>query len=171
MRMVRQSSLWVKSAEVLILVAAVCFSLGASNASARVHDLSHRLICTCGCSELLGECSNPDCPSRHEEFADLNAQIASGKTDQQILNWFAVKYGATVLAAPPARGFDLIAWIAPFAVFGAALFGLILLIRHWGHLPGGKLQPSAVTNTANMDPVERARIEKIRRETGNDGGF
>jgi cytochrome c-type biogenesis protein CcmH len=149
---------------------AVCFSLGATNAGARANNLSHRLMCTCGCAELLGECDNPGCPMRTEEMADLTAQIASGKTDQQILNWFAVKYGATVLAAPPARGFDLTAWIAPFAVFAAALLGTFLLIRHWKNSPGGTLQPNEVKNLADLDPTERAQIEKIRRDTGIDGG-
>ena len=171
MRVPIRSSLWIKTAEVLVLVLAVCFSMGASSTAARFSDLSHRLMCTCGCAQLLGECDHVGCPSRGQEMADLGTQIASGKTDQQILNWFAVKYGATVLAAPPARGFDLLAWIAPFAVFGAALFGTILLIRHWGNLPGGKMQPVAVSNPANMSPAERARIEQIRRETGIDGGF
>ena len=30
-----------------------------------------------------------------------------------MLNWFAAKYGATVLAAPIRGGFDNVAWIAP----------------------------------------------------------
>jgi len=164
-------SWWVKPLEVLVLVVAVGFSLGASNASSRANNLSHRLMCQCGCAQLLGECDHVGCPSRGQEMADLSAQIASGQTDQQILSWFAAKYGATVLAAPPARGFDLVAWIAPFAVFAAALLGTILLIRRWANLPGGRMAPIAVSDPANMDPAERARLEKIRRETGMDGGF
>ena len=171
MRVPLRSSLWIKAAEVLVLVVAVCFSMGASSTAARFNNLSHRLMCTCGCAQLLGECDHVGCPSRGQEMADLTAEIASGKTDQQVLNWFAVKYGATVLAAPPTHGFDLLAWIAPFAVFGAALLGTILLIRHWGNLPGGKMQPVAVSNPANMNPAERARIEQIRRDTGTDGDF
>ena len=104
-------------------------------------------------------------------MSDLQAQLTAGKSDQEVLSWFAAKYGATVLAAPPAKGFDLLAWIAPFAVFGAALLGTILLIRHWGSLPGGKMEPAGVSNPANMDPAERARMEQIRRDTGMDGGF
>jgi cytochrome c-type biogenesis protein CcmH/NrfF len=162
---------WMRAAQVVLLAAAVCFSLGASSAGSRAHDLDHRLMCQCGCAQLLGECDHVGCPSRGQEMADLDAQINAGKTDQEILSWFAAKYGATVLAAPPARGFDLLAWIAPFAVFGAALFGTILLIRHWGRSPGGKMEPVAVSNGKNMDPAERARMEQIRRETGSDGGF
>ena len=162
---------WMRAVQVVALVVAMSFSMGASSTAARFNDLGGRLMCTCGCAQLLGGCDHVGCPSRGQEMADLQAQIIAGKTDQQILTWFAAKYGATVLAAPPARGFDLLAWIAPFAVFGAALLGTILLIKHWGSLPGGKMEPVAVSNPANMNPAERARIERIRRETGSDGGY
>ena len=105
-----------------------------------------------------------------QELTELRADIAAGMGDQQILSAFVAKYGATVLAAPPAHGFDLVAWIAPFAVFAAALLGTILLIRRWGGL-GGKAQAAAATDPAVLDPEERERLERIRRETGSDGGF
>lgn len=160
---------WIRAVQLVALAVAVSFSLGASSAAARFDDLGGRLMCTCGCAQLLGGCDHVGCPSRGQEMTDLQAQLNAGKSDPEILNWFAAKYGATVLAAPPARGFDLIAWIAPFAVFAAALLGTILLIRHWGSLPGAKTE--AVSNPANMDPAERARIDRIRQETGMDGGF
>jgi cytochrome c-type biogenesis protein CcmH len=75
-----------------------------------------------------------------------------------------------MLAAPPTKGFDLVAWIAPFAVFAAALLGTILLIRRWGGL-GGKKQAAAAGEAAAGDPEEQERMERIRRETGSDGGF
>ena len=160
---------WMRAVECLLLAVAVCFSLGATNASSRFNNLDHRLMCTCGCSELLGECGNIGCPARGPEMAELTAEIAAGKTDQQILSWFAAKYGATVLAAPPTHGFDLVAWIAPFAVFGAALLGTILLIHRWADLPGGR--SPVLADAADLDPAERERLERIRRETGSDGGI
>ena len=72
-----------------------------------------------------------------------------------------------MLAAPTAHGFDLVAWIAPFAVFAAALLGTILLIRRWGNLSGNNKE--AATRTS--DPATDALREKIRRETGDDGGI
>jgi len=154
----------IKALQALLLAVAVCFSMGASDASARFNDLGHRMMCTCGCAQLLGECNHVGCTESGRERNELSAAIASGATDQQILASFAAKYGATVLAAPTTHGFDLVAWIAPFAVFGAALLGTILLVRRWSI---GKAKAPAVAE----DPETRARMEKIRRETGNDGGF
>jgi cytochrome c-type biogenesis protein CcmH len=109
------------------------------------------------------------CPESGREREELRTAIAAGKSDKEIFDWFVAKYGATVLAAPTTQGFDLVAWIAPFAVFGAALLGTVLLVRRWSV---SKTQTAAGADAATLDPAERARLEKIRRETDSgDGGF
>jgi cytochrome c-type biogenesis protein CcmH len=166
-----RSSRWFKAAQAAVLAIAVCFSMGATDASARFIDLGHRLMCTCGCAQLLGECNHVGCPESGRERQELTNAIASGKSDQQILDWFAAKYGATMLAAPTGKGFDLVAWIAPFAVFAAALLGTILLVRHWSGISAAKAHAAAVAGPHRVDAAERERLDKIRRETGDDGGF
>jgi cytochrome c-type biogenesis protein CcmH/NrfF len=161
---------WMKTVQAMALAVAVCFSMGATDASSRFNDLGHRLMCTCGCAQMLGECNHVGCPESGRERNELSAAIAAGSSDKEILASFAAKYGATVLAAPTTHGFDLVAWIAPFAVFAAALLGTILLVRRWANLSVGKTQ-TAIPDPANEDPADRARREKIRRETGIDGGF
>ena len=99
---------------------------------------------------------------------ELRAGIAAGSTDKEILDTFVGKYGAVVLAAPTTHGFDLVAWIAPFAVFAAALLGTILLVRRWASLSIGKTAAAPAPN--NENPADRERRETIRRETG-EGGF
>jgi cytochrome c-type biogenesis protein CcmH len=164
-------SFLLKSAQALLLAIAVCFSLGATDASSRFNDLGHRLMCTCGCAQLLGECNHVGCPESGREREELTAAIASGKTDQQILDWFAAKYGATMLAAPTMHGFNLVAWIAPFAVLAAGFLGTFLLVRRWSvgrtPLPAGTAPDSSMEAIA--DPAERERRERIRRDTGMDG--
>lgn len=157
---------WAKALQAIALVVAVTVSLGASNDSGRFHDLSHRLMCTCGCAQMLGECNQMGCAESARAKAELTAAIASGKTDQQILDTFAAKYGATVLAAPTTKGFDLVAWIAPIAVFAAALMGTILLVRRWSV---GRTQLPAAPANPEIDVLR----EQIRRETeeGIEGGF
>ena len=169
MRALNRIPAWVKAVEAALLAVAICFSLAAANPTNRLNTLSHRLMCQCGCAQLLGECDHVGCPDRDKELSELTTEIAAGLTNQQILDSFVAKYGLTVLAAPPAQGFDLVAWIAPFAVFAAALLGTILLIRRWGGL-GGKRQEAA-PDAAAADPAERERLERIRRETGAEGGI
>ncbi|MGA2216652.1 MAG: cytochrome c-type biogenesis protein CcmH [Terracidiphilus sp.] len=145
--------------------------MGATDASTRYNNLNHRLMCTCGCAEILGECNHVGCPNSTGELNELHAGIDAGKADQEILDSFVAKYGAVVLAAPTTKGFDLVAWIAPFAVFAAALLGTILLVRRWSGVEIGKTQAAAAAAAlVTEDPADRERRERIRRETG-DGGF
>jgi cytochrome c-type biogenesis protein CcmH/NrfF len=168
----RASRPWLKAVECAVLAGALCFSLGAGTPESRQNTLSHQLMCTCGCAQLLGECDHVGCPDRDKELSELMTDIAAGMTDQEVFNAFVAKYGATVLAAPTTKGFDLVAWIAPFAVFGAALLGTILLIRRWGGLGLERRAQAAVAAAPNANPAEQERLDRIRRETGsNDGGF
>lgn len=157
---------WMKALQGAVLAVAVCFTLGATDAGSRYTNLNHRLMCTCGCAEILGECNHVGCPNSTGELDELRKGIADGKSDQQILDSFVAKYGAIVLAAPTTQGFDLVAWIAPFAVFAAALLGTILLVRRWSI---GKSPQTPQVADPGMDALR----EKIRRETdaGADGGF
>ena len=156
---------WVKSAQAGALAVAICFSLGATDGNSRFNDLDHRLMCTCGCAEILGECNHVGCPNSTAELDELRTGIAAGKSDKEILDGFVAKYGAVVLAAPTTQGFDLVAWIAPFAVFAAALLGTILLVRRWSQ--------GSTQNEVPADPATEALMQKIRRETdsGGDGGY
>jgi cytochrome c-type biogenesis protein CcmH/NrfF len=159
--------LWMRALQAGALAVAVCFSVGATDASSRFNDLGHRLMCTCGCAQLLGECNHVGCPESGRERDELKAAIADGKSDKEVLAWFSAKYGATMLAAPTTQGFDLVAWIAPFAVFAAALVGTILLVRRWANLSGSKTEAASQVS----DPATEALREQIRRDTGGDGGI
>lgn len=157
---------WIKSAQAALLAISVCFSLGASDASARFDNLGHRMMCICGCAQMLGECNHVGCPDSGHMRDELSAAISSGATDEQVLNSFAARYGATVLAAPTFHGFDLVGWIAPFAVFAAAMLGTVLLVRRWSMKPAGESAAVAPTEVAALDPAARELRERIRRETG-----
>jgi len=150
-----------KAMQAGLLAVAVCLTAGATDANSRFTKLNHRLMCTCGCAELLGECNHVGCQSSGQELNELRAAIDTGKSDEEIMNAFVVKYGATVLAAPTMHGFDLVAWIAPFGVFAGALLGTILLVRHWS---SSAMNPA----TATIPISEELRAE-IRRETGGEG--
>jgi cytochrome c-type biogenesis protein CcmH len=163
-----RSAFWMRAAEAAVLAVAIYFSVGATDAGSRADSLGHRIMCTCGCSQLLGECDHYGCPSRGEEQSMLAASIGAGQSDQQIFDQFVTKYGATVLAAPTTKGFDLVAWIAPFAVFAAALMGTILLIRRWATPRGGAEALAATLPPAA--PAEQERLDRIRRDTATEGG-
>ena len=154
-------------AQTLLVAVAVCFSLGATDPQAHFEKLGDNLMCTCGCQQQLLKCDHVGCTFRGEEMDMLRTAIASGQNDSLILQSFVQRYGATVLSAPTTEGFDLVAWIMPFAVAAVALIGTILLVRNWA-----RSQPKLASATAPIGTeqarAEEAMRERIRRETGTD---
>jgi cytochrome c-type biogenesis protein CcmH len=95
---------------------------------------------------------------------ELHAQIATGASDTAILQWFAAKYGPTILAAPIRGGFDNAAWIVPMVVFFLATAGTFVVVWFWKRRgppsdgPGGNLVHAGVVGDTDLR-------ERIRRET------
>ena len=109
---------------------------------------------------MLPECNHVGCPVSPGMIAELHAQLDSGASDTSILNWFAAKYGATVLAAPIRGGFDDVAWVVPIVVLLLATLGTGLLIWKW------KLRYQHLTaRAAEVAVGADALRERIRRET------
>jgi len=145
--------------------AAVCLlgvvMLGAGDSS-RFSRIGHQMICVCGCTQVLLECNHVGCPDSDRMIGELRQQMTGGGSDTAILNWFAAKYGPTVLAAPIRGGFDNVAWIAPIAVFLIATVGTGFLIRVW-KLRSRERTP--VSAAGGVDADGDAMRERIRRET------
>lgn len=142
----------------IVLTIAVAL-LGASGDMARFDELGHhRIICVCGCNQMLLECNHVGCTYSDKMRQELSAAVQNEPNDDAILQSFVREYGTTVLAAPSARGFDRVAWIMPFAVFFAATFGAAIVIRKWK-----ERQPAPATpaSSAVFDPYR----EQARRET------
>ena len=150
---------WMQAAFVAVLGVVM---LGAGDPSSRFNRLGHQMICVCGCTQILLECNHVGCPDSDRMIGELRDQIAGGGSDTAIQNWFAAKYGPTVLAAPVRGGFDNVAWIAPLAVFLLATVGTAFLIRVWKLRSGVSVAGGApVLHDAANDELR----ERIRRET------
>jgi cytochrome c-type biogenesis protein CcmH/NrfF len=165
----RRKSLWLVCQAVLI-AAVVCFSLGATDPGERFEKVGNKLMCTCGCAQSLLGCDHAGCPNRGEEMDMLRSGIAQGQSDQAILDGFVQRYGTVVLSAPTMHGFDLLAWIMPFAVAAVALVGTIFLVRHWSKEQVLAAQVASQSG-AVLPGGDEAMRERIRRETGIDGGI
>jgi cytochrome c-type biogenesis protein CcmH/NrfF len=82
------------------LLLALVALLGASDDSARIQDLGHRLMCACSCNQILLECNHVGCRYSDGMRNELAAAVDRGDNDDLTLQWFVQKYGTTVLAAP-----------------------------------------------------------------------
>jgi cytochrome c-type biogenesis protein CcmH len=144
-----------------LLIVIALTMLGAGTPSTRFEQIGHKLMCTCGCAELLLECNHVGCPDSPGLIAELHTQVDSGATDNAIFQSFAAKYGPTVLAAPLRGGFDDVAWVVPFAVLGLGILAIVLLLRLWT-ARRARLSPAA---PAPASPAADALRDRIRSET------
>ena len=152
---------WFQAISVALLAVVM---LGADSGESRFNRIGHNLMCACGCGQILVECNHVGCPDSARMIGELRSQIGQGGPDNGILNWFAAKYGAIVLAAPSRGGFDRVAWVMPFAVFFMATVGTGVLIKAWrarsvqAAVPAGSGQSLASVESGEL-------LARIRRET------
>lgn len=141
-----------------LLVVVGVFTLGAADTPSRFDSIGHRLMCACGCSQILLECDHLGCPNLGQETAELRAAIARGDNDNAILTAFQNEYGPTVLAAPWLSRFNIVAWIVPPALLILGLGGTFLLVRKW--------RLRTVPMPEIPQDIQSTEIrERIRRET------
>jgi len=97
----------------------------------RAKELGQKLMCVCGCNQLLGGCNHVGCTYRGGEMKELNSDVARNESDDLTLQAFVQEYGPTVLSEPPAKGFNVVAWIVPIAAPLLALYVVWEVLRRW----------------------------------------
>ena len=123
----------------------------------RFNSLGHRMMCSCGCGQILLECNHVGCPRSDGMRNELAAGIQRGDSDDLVLQGFVQKYGATILAAPTTKGFNRVAWVMPFLALGIGLAAAIFFIRRWGKMRAAETPPAS--------PSDSSFREQARRET------
>ena len=135
--------------------------LGASDEGTRFNNLGHRLMCVCGCNQILLECNHVGCPASDGMRNELMAAVFRGDSDSLVEQAFVQKYGPTVLAAPTTKGFDRAAYIVPFAALFLGFGIVVLIIRGWRNGP-----PSGPTGGATSG--KNAELEQFRDQAGKE---
>ena len=91
-----------------------------------------KLACLCGtCNNTVTECQMLECHYSKPAKARIAALLVAGSSGQAIIDGFVKEYGNRALAAPPAEGFNLLAWVMPFAAIAAGLGIIWLFIRRF----------------------------------------
>jgi cytochrome c-type biogenesis protein CcmH/NrfF len=124
------SKLFRRIAQLALLCALAVLFLGADT-NARFNKVGHELMCVCGCNQVLLECNHVGCQYSDRMRNELVAGMDRGDSDSLVLQSFVQKYGNTVLAAPTSSGFNIVAWITPFAIFVLAMLGTVWIVRAW----------------------------------------
>lgn len=128
--------------------------------SSRYENLGGKIMCTCGCGQMLLKCNHVGCPNSEKMIHQLRTQVAATNDDEAVLNFFRSEWGVTTVVEPAHHGFELLAWILPFAGLALGIFLLVLVARKW------RLRP-AQANAADLalDPHLEALRARARQET------
>jgi cytochrome c-type biogenesis protein CcmH len=89
--------------------------------------------------------------------AEIAQQLAAGHTRAEVLSYFAGKYGEKILSAPTTTGFNLVAWVTPFAALLVAGAVIVVVSRRWRRPPAPSPTPPAPRDDAD-DAERRARL-------------
>jgi cytochrome c-type biogenesis protein CcmH len=145
---------------VVACVLALLIAAGPAGASARrptLAQLEHEVMCPT-CHTLL-ELS--DAPIAQRMRAFIRQRIAAGDSDGEIKRRLVAEFGVGVLAAPPAQGFGLAAWLLPLGGFVAVGAVIAATLRRWKR--DLALEPQPDGNGA-LDPAAARRLERALTE-------
>jgi cytochrome c-type biogenesis protein CcmH/NrfF len=142
------------------LAVAVLVFMGAGDDSARFKDLGHRMMCTCGCGQVLLECNHVGCQSSEKMRNQLLAALDRGNNDDLILQGFVQDYGPTVIAAPTATGFNRVAWIMPFVALALGISFVVYVVRSWKDRPAPALADGITIPRGSELDEHRQRARK-----------
>ena len=118
----------------LAIALAAVMGVGTSHAQApegifdedEAQAIDQMLMCPVCPAESIDQAQVPLARQMRQRVREL---LAEGATRQEVLDYFADRYGQNVLASPPKSGINLLAWILPIAGLVAALGVALLVLR------------------------------------------
>lgn len=96
-----------------------------------ISDVSSQIMCQCGCGSVLNQCPHQDCGWGVPAKEFIGQQLDKGKTPDELLQYYVSQYGQKILAAPTKSGFNITAWVTPFALLIAGGLAIYYLVRLW----------------------------------------
>lgn len=177
----RQPSIFVSL--LVIAVVAVVWGVTAVRAAQpqtldqRAYDVGSQLQCPVCNGESVADSSSEVAANMRTVILQ---QLAAGKSEQQVLQYFHAHYGDTILERPPMQGFSLLIWLGPVAILLAGLVILRSIARQWNRIapaPSGDATAGTdgIDGIDGMDAVsedERLRYRQLlRRELAAEEGL
>jgi cytochrome c-type biogenesis protein CcmH len=111
----------------------------------RINEIAKNLNCPTCAGINLADCRTLTCEQWRNQIKDL---VEQGYSDEEVLDYFATRYGSQVLQEPPKGGSTLFLWILPVLVLLAGGVWLLLALRRWT-----KPEPAPVSVLPHRGPT------------------
>jgi cytochrome c-type biogenesis protein CcmH len=124
----------------------------------RVSKITNNLVCTCGCANIIvASCDCGQAAAMRKETAEF---VQAGVADADIYLAFEKKYGPAVLGAPKLQGFNVLAWVLPFAGLFAGAIVVVFVVRKLRR----KEDPAELEEHPEIDEKYRRWLEEELEE-------
>ena len=123
----------------------------------RVHDVASQLKCLVCQGESVAD--SPAMLSLQMRGI-IRQQLQSGKSEQEVIQYFVSRYGDRILLAPPMQGLTLLAWIVPIALMIGGALLVFFVLRSWQSHAGKEPDDADRADSANIDEQELAYYQQ-----------
>jgi len=132
-------------------------------------EISEGLTCQCGCGLTVANCNHPNCEFSVPVRDQIDGMLGRGMSGPQVIGYFRGKYGEKILSAPTTQGFNIIAWIMPFAVIAAGGALVAFTVGRWRSKSRAPAPPEAPfsageADNGTFDPELRRQLERELRD-------
>ncbi len=128
----------------LVVLTVPALAQGSDPTDDEVNAIARQLYCPVCENIPLDTCGTAAC----EQWRGIiREKLAEGWTEDQIKTYFVEQYGDRVLAEPPRRGFNWLAYVVPMLALAAGVALLVIGFRKWR---------------------EQARVQETTRRSGED---
>ena len=94
----------------------------------RVYDVASQLKCLVCQGESVAD--SPATLSLQMRGV-IRQQLQSGKSEQEVIQYFVSRYGDRILLSPPWHGLTLLVWLVPIALMVGGILLLFIVLRSW----------------------------------------
>lgn len=146
------------------VLGALCFATSPAVAHAPVsaQEVAEGLTCQCGCGLTVANCNHPQCEFSVPVREQIAAMIGRGMAGPEIIAFYRHKYGEKILSSPTAAGFNLLAWVMPFAAIAAGSAIIVVAASRWREKPPSAPLPDP--EAAVFDDELKRRLERDLKE-------
>ncbi len=122
----------------------------------RVHDVASQLKCLVCQGESVAD--SPATLSQQMR-AIIRQQLQSGKSEQEVIQYFESRYGDRILWSPPWQGFTLLAWFVPIALLLGGTLLLFFVLRSWY-----SRSKTGTDNVTELAEIDESDLEHYRQQ-------
>jgi cytochrome c-type biogenesis protein CcmH len=142
----------VRALVVLVAALALVAPAAASEQHPTLRELETEVICPT-CKSTLDQSTSP-IADRIRRF--ITQRIAAGDTKSEIKAKLVDQFGQAVLAVPPKKGFNLLAWVLPLVGIGVGAVVVGALAWRWSRARA----PASAPPATPLDPELERRVDE-----------